>query len=99
MTQQVSTQSKEIPTLKSLALPTVRTLVTGAIALGLMLFLPAGTLNYWQAWVFIVVFMISVNVVGLCLSIKDPALLERRKKFGPTAGTSPAQKINMSIAI
>ncbi len=75
------------------------TFLIGAIILGVLLFLPAGTLNYWQAWVFIVVFMTSVSAVGLYLSLKDPALLERRKRIGPAAEESPVQKIIMSIAI
>lgn len=82
-----------------LALQTLGTFVIGAVILGLLLFVPAGTLDYWQAWVFIVVFMISVNVIGLYMSLQDPELLERRKKFGPTTEQSPAQKIIMSIAI
>lgn len=75
------------------------TFLIGAIALGVLLFLPAGTLNYWQAWVFIVVFMISVTAIGLYLSLKDPALLERRKQIGPAAEQSPAQKIIISIGM
>lgn len=78
---------------------TLGSFVIGAIALGVLLFLPAGTLNYWQAWVFIVVFLTSVNAIGVYLSVKDPELLERRKKFGPATEQSPAQKIIMSIAI
>ena len=78
---------------------TLVTFLIGAIVLGVLLFLPAGTLNYWQAWVFIVVFMTSVSAVGLYLSLKDPALLERRKRIGPAAEESPVQKIIMSIAI
>src|SRR5215211_1951207 len=75
------------------------TFLIGAIVLGVLLFLPAGTLNYWQAWVFIMVFMTSVSAVGLYLSLNDPALLERRKRIGPAAEESPVQKIIMSIAI
>ena len=75
------------------------TFLVGAIVLGLLLFLPAWTLNYWQAWVFIAVFMASVMVIGVYLSIKDPALLERRKKFGPTKEQSPAQKLSISIGV
>ncbi|MEP6986361.1 MAG: isoprenylcysteine carboxylmethyltransferase family protein [Chloroflexota bacterium] len=99
MTQQSHTTVQEIPPSKNLILQTLRTFVIGATALGLLIFIPAWTINYWQAWVFIVVFMISVNIVGLYLALKDPALLERRKKVGPTTETSPAQKIIMSIAI
>jgi len=83
--------------MSKLILPTIRTFLIGAVLLGILLFLPAWTFNYWQAWVFIVVFTTSVNAVGLYLSLKDPALLERRKKFGPSVETSPAQKIIMSL--
>ncbi len=82
-----------------LMLQTLLTFVIGALVLGLLLFLPAWTLKYWQAWVFIVVFMVSVNAIGLYLTLKDPALLERRKKFGPGMEQSMAQKIIMSLAV
>ena len=65
--------------MKKLILPTLRTFAIGGVVLGLLLFLPAWTLNYWQAWAFIVVFMVSVNAIGLYLSLQDPELLERRK--------------------
>ncbi len=96
MTRQSAQQT---PTPQSLILPTLRTFIIGAIALGVLLFIPAWTLTYWQAWVFIVVFMVSVNIVGLYLSLKDPALLERRKKFGPAQEQNTAQKIIMSVAL
>jgi len=82
-----------------LMLQTLQTAVIGLIVLGALLFIPAGTLGYWQAWAFIVVFTISTNVIGLYLVAKDPALLERRQKIGPTAEMRPAQRIVMSISI
>ena len=82
-----------------LIIPTIRTFLIGAIALGALLFLPAWTLNYWQAWVFIVVFMTSANAIGVYLSLKDPELLERRKKGGPAAEQNTAQKLIISLAI
>lgn len=85
--------------MSKLIVQTFATFLSGALLLGVLLFFPAGTLNYWQAWVFIVVFMTSVNVIGLYLALKDPALLERRKKFGPTQEQSPVQKIVISIGI
>lgn len=85
--------------MNKLILPTLRSFLIGAIVLGIVLFLPAGTFNYWQAWVFIVVFLVCVNIIGLYLAVKDPALLERRKKVGPGAETSPTQKIIMSLAL
>jgi protein-S-isoprenylcysteine O-methyltransferase Ste14 len=85
--------------MNKLVFPTLRTFLIGAVVLGLLLFLPAWTLNYWQAWVFIVVFMISVNGIGVYLSLKDTALLARRKTVGPKAEQSVAQRIIMSMAI
>lgn len=85
--------------MKKLIIPTAKTFLIGALILGILLFLPAWTLTYWQGWLFIVVFMTAVNVIGLYLSLKDPVLLERRKKFGPGTEQSPAQKIIMAIAI
>ncbi len=85
--------------MKKLILPALGTFFIGIIALGVLLFLPAGTFRYWQAWVFIVVFTVSTNFIGLYLSLKDPELLERRKKIGPTTEQSPVQKIIISVAL
>jgi protein-S-isoprenylcysteine O-methyltransferase Ste14 len=80
-----------------LSIQAVGTFLIGAIVLGVLLFLPAWTLNYWQAWVFIVVFLVAVNSIGVYLSLKDPELLERRKKVGPAAETRMAQKIIIAL--
>src|SRR5262245_27391310 len=90
---------KEPFKMNKLILQTLGTFLIGVLALSVLLFLPAGTLNYWQAWVFIVVFLISANGIGVYLSIKDPALLERRKNIGPAAEQSTTQKIIISLAI
>jgi protein-S-isoprenylcysteine O-methyltransferase Ste14 len=82
-----------------LIIPLLRSTVVGVAGLGLLLFLPAGTLNYWQAWVLIAVFVLGSNVVGLYLAIHDPELLERRKQAGPRAETRLAQKIIISVLI
>jgi protein-S-isoprenylcysteine O-methyltransferase Ste14 len=63
-----------------------------------LLFLPAGTLNYWQAWVFIIVFAVSTNAIGIYLALKDPELLERRKHVGPAAERNTTQKIIISLS-
>ena len=74
------------------------TLVGGALLLGLLTFLPAGTFHYWQAWVFIGVFEVSITVYSLYFSIKDPQLMERRKQAGPGAEQSTLQKIVATLA-
>jgi protein-S-isoprenylcysteine O-methyltransferase Ste14 len=83
----------------SLIIPMLRSLVVGVAALGLLLFLPAGTLDYWQAWILIAVFVLGSNALGLYLATHDPELLERRKQAGPQAETRLAQKIIISVLI
>jgi protein-S-isoprenylcysteine O-methyltransferase Ste14 len=77
----------------------LKSLVVGTLGLGVLLFLPAGTLNYWQAWVLIAVFVPGSIATGIYLSVHDPELLERRKHVGPVAETRPAQKIAISVLI
>jgi protein-S-isoprenylcysteine O-methyltransferase Ste14 len=82
-----------------LILQSIGTFIFGTLLLGLLIFLPAGTFNYWQAWVFIAVFMVTISVFGVYFSIKDPALMERRKQAGPAAEQSTLQKIVATIAL
>ena len=72
-------------------------IATSAI-LGLMLFaalvfVPAGTLRYWQAWVFLAVFAVCTLGPSIHLAVHYPAALDRRMKVGPTAETRPAQRL------
>jgi protein-S-isoprenylcysteine O-methyltransferase Ste14 len=68
-----------------------------AIVMALLLFLPAGTFCYWQAWVYLVVFLGASTLVTLYLMRKDPALLRRRLKGGPRAEKKKSQKIIMTF--
>ncbi len=68
------------------------------LAMAGLLFLPAWTLNYWQAWVFLAVFFGSSVAITLYLMKKDPKLLERRMRAGPGAEKEKSQKIIMSLA-
>lgn len=72
-------------------------LVVGAIVLWAVLFLAAGTLDYWQAWVFVPVFMITMTAYGAYFAVKDPAHMERRKQAGPAAEQSMLQKVIVTI--
>jgi protein-S-isoprenylcysteine O-methyltransferase Ste14 len=68
------------------------------LVMGFLLFIAAGTLDYWQAWTFLVVYFAASLAITLYLIKNDPALLARRMRGGPFAETEPAQKIIMSIA-
>jgi len=50
-----------------------------------LLFIPAGTLDYWQAWTFLTVYFAWSLAITLYLMRKDPDLLARRMSGGPTA--------------
>jgi protein-S-isoprenylcysteine O-methyltransferase Ste14 len=73
-------------------------LVFLAIAMGLLLFLAAGTVQYWQAWAYLAVYFAASLLITLYLMKKDPALLKRRLSGGPTAGKEKTQKIIMLFA-
>jgi len=60
-----------------------------------LLFIPVGTFDYWQAWLFMAVFMGSSTATTVYLAINDPKLLERRMTAGPAAEKEPTQKIIM----
>lgn len=65
----------------------------GFVLFGLALFLPAGTFNYWQAWVFIAVFAIVSAGPSIYWALRRPEVLRRRMNAGPMAETRPAQKV------
>ena len=50
----------------------------GIILMGLVLFLPAGTFNYPNAWLFIALLFVPMLVLGGVLFAKAPQLLEKR---------------------
>jgi protein-S-isoprenylcysteine O-methyltransferase Ste14 len=66
-----------------------------AAAMAALLFGPAGTVRYWQAWVYLSVFIGASALVTRDLMRRDPALLERRMRGGPLAETRPAQRVIM----
>src|SRR5215467_13982006 len=68
------------------------------VVLAVALFLPAGTLDYWQAWLFLGVFAVVVLAITLYMMKNDPQLLERRTTAGPGAEKEKSQNIIQSIA-
>ncbi len=66
--------------------------------MALLLFVPAGTFRYPQALAWLATFLGLSALITHDLIRRDPALLERRMKGGPTAETRPAQKVIMLCA-
>ena len=75
----------------------LRSSLFSTLLMAALLLLPAGTLNYWQAWVFLAVYFSASIAISLYLITSDPALLARRMSGGPFAEKEPAQRVIMSI--
>ena len=50
----------------------------GLVLVGALLLIPAGSLDYWNAWLFIGLLFIPMFIAGIILMIKNPELLKRR---------------------
>jgi hypothetical protein len=69
------------------------------VAVAAMLFLPVWSLRYWQAWIFWFEFAGLAVGVTIYLLVKDPSLVERRLKGGPTAEKEKSQRLIQSLAM
>ena len=52
--------------------------LSGLLIVGLLLFLPAGTFAFWQAWLLMGILFVPMFLAGLVMMQKSPALLRRR---------------------
>jgi len=52
--------------------------VAGVVIIGLLLFAPAGTLVWWQGWLFMGILFVPMFVAGLVMMSKAPDLLRKR---------------------
>jgi protein-S-isoprenylcysteine O-methyltransferase Ste14 len=69
-----------------------------AVILWLALFLPNWSLDYWQGWVYWIIFLISVLAITTYFLKKDIKLIKNRLKGGPIAEKETSQKIIQSLA-
>jgi len=84
--------------MSNLARKTVLGFAQLIVAMSIALFAPAGTLGYWQAWVFLLVFVGSAAIITWYLWRNDPSLLERRVEAGPAAEKQTLQKVIQAVA-
>jgi protein-S-isoprenylcysteine O-methyltransferase Ste14 len=68
------------------------------VVLALALFLPAGSLNFWQAWVYLADFALCTVLITAYLIKNDRELLAGRVQAGPVAETQRTQQIIQSLA-
>ena len=63
---------------KSLFLQSLIKFLLGVVILGLLIFLPAGSLHYWQGWLLMGILFVPMFVAGLVMMVKNPELLRKR---------------------
>ncbi len=68
------------------------------IIMGALLFIPAGTVHYLQAWLYLLAFAVSTILITIYLFKNDPKLLERRVNAGAAAEKEKSQKAIQAIA-
>jgi protein-S-isoprenylcysteine O-methyltransferase Ste14 len=71
----------------------VRSSSIAMLVLLALLFIPAGTLRYWQGWAYVAVAMTASGAYTIYLAKHDPALLKRRTQAGISHEKEPAQKV------
>ena len=63
---------------KSLFVQAIGKFLLGVVMLGLLIFLPAGSLSYWQGWLLMGILFVPMFVAGLVMMAKNPELLRKR---------------------
>ena len=71
----------------------------GFLLLFALIFVAAGTIRFWQGWLFCLCFWFSTVATGLYFIKYDPALLERRLRVGPMAESRVFQKIIVTLIL
>ena len=51
-------------------------IILGVVLVGLLIFLPAGTLNYFNGWLLMGILFIPMFIAGIVMMIKNPELLK-----------------------
>ena len=52
--------------------------ILGVLMIGLLLFIPANTINYWNGWLFMALLFIPMFIAGIFMMVKSPDLLRKR---------------------
>ncbi|QMW00571.1 methyltransferase family protein [Spirosoma foliorum] len=75
----------------------VKGVVGLTVSLGLLIFLPAWTIHYWQGWAYLIAFCLPTLLITLYLAKYDQELLARRVDAGPSAETEKSQQYIQAI--
>lgn len=84
--------------MKNLLLRTIVGFLALMLILALLLFLSAGSLRFWQAWLFLAVFALCTILITAYLVNYDQKLLASRVNAGPVAETQKRQQVISGLA-
>jgi protein-S-isoprenylcysteine O-methyltransferase Ste14 len=77
---------------------TIRRLIRFLLGIAVLVFVSAGSLAYWQGWLFVIVHSSCVMLITAYFLKKDPALIARRMRAGVRAEKRESQKMIMWFA-
>lgn len=80
----------------SLVVKTTIRYVSALLLVGALLFVPAGTLSYWNAWVYLATLFVPMLLFLIYLAAKAPDLLEKRMK---TREKEPVQQYYQKLSV
>ncbi len=92
---EATTDGQPVLSKKSLAGKALAGLAKRVFVVSVLLFVPACSLRFWNAWVFLPVYYVPQLWIVFYLLERDPALLERRLKGGPPHEPRGRQKAAM----
>ena len=63
---------------KKLFIQAITKYISGLIIIGLLLFVPAGTIQFRNGWILIVILFVPMFIAGVVIMIRSPELLKKR---------------------
>lgn len=63
---------------KELFFQAILKFIAGVILIGLLIFLPAGTIHFWNGWLFMGILFVPMFGAGIVMMMKNPELLKKR---------------------
>ena len=63
---------------KELFFQAILKFIAGVILIGLLIFIPAGTIHFWNGWLFMGILFVPMFGAGIVMMMKNPELLKKR---------------------
>ena len=71
-------KEREMRMTKELFFQAILKFIAGVILIGLLIFIPAGTIEFWNGWLFMGILFVPMFGAGIVMMVKNPELLKKR---------------------